>query len=321
MSTNSTSPTRIFPRQSPVLRTKYSDDCDSYVSIADRSTTSDQTFGSKGGNVFLGDVTEYNDVIAQDDSAGKQEQDRKGSSNFNKINKNKQGGNEDKLRTTRKSGENGSSGGRSVCTLSSSEFNLSSLRGRGNESTTKDPKAEEGSCSAVRTGDEPMTTSGPSADVYDDVGQGAGKDDGSEDGTVAMMGCDDTEGTGDGVTNVDGVGNDVGKGSEGTCDVYDTDEDDDSDGPSPPATKCACQRAKCVHCSQYKDKCFEVVFGTYCLFLAVINKHDIGSCEADTPLMNCVRFISLRTSLQFISMRLCSWGCSTCMMILPRLNV
>ena len=247
MSSEVTSPTRIFPRQSPVLRTKYSDDCDSYVSIADRSTTSDQTFGSKGGNVFLGDVTEYNDVIAQEDSTRKQEQDRTaGSNDFNKINKNKQGGNDDKLKTTRKSGENGSSGGRSVCTLSSSEFNLSSLRGQGNESMTKDAKAEEGSCSAVRTGDEPMTTSGPSADVYDDVGQGAGKDDGSEDGTVAMMGCDDTEGTGDGVTNVDGVGNDVGKGSEGTCDVYDTDEDDDSDGPSPPPQRSALVEGRSV---------------------------------------------------------------------------
>ena len=164
----------------------------------------------------------------------------------------------------------------SVGTLSSSDFNLSSLVGRCAENTLKNEKGSK---------------------------EGEQSDD---DCTVAMEGGDGgnsrEEGSGNANQSFSG-GNSNGNGGYGNDDDDEESEcpwDDDVLDPFR-EPKRACRRAKCPDCGQYCDRCFEIVFGTYCL-LAAVHGNEIGNVENDTPYRDVLResyFTAYRAAVHF----------------------
>ena len=205
------------------------------------------------------------------------EDDNKQEHKNNKNNTQNNSATSDPANTTNKRKSGNGTGGGSVGTLSSSDFNLSSLVGRGG-AVLKNESSKE----AVGAEEEMDDNGGM---YYCRERSAADKEE--DDCTVAMEGGDGGN-SGDGndrrsLPGGNGNGqNDNDDGDEGDNDGGGDEEWDDDTLDPFCEPKRACRRVKCSECGQYTDRCFEVVFGTYCL-LAAVNDNEIGNIESESP--------------------------------------
>ena len=198
----------------------------------------------------------------------------------------------------------------STGTLSPSDFNILCLKGRCSTGTPpKDPDNEEQTVASTliveaKQGEEAVDDYQhllePTGDKHEDMVNKAyykglqqqhqeptsdsvedWTDAGANDDTTVLM--EEENSKEDDIVDDALMNDDYDRGDDGNEESDGYEESDDGDGDIlSTCSKRACRRAKCIHCGQYLDSCFEVIFGTYCM-LAAIGVIDMGQADVDWP--------------------------------------